>query len=72
MEFRRDLFISYAKLGLFAEQRGDLPVAIRRFESMVAMMTELSQQDPANAQWRQDLADAKEDLARLRAAADGR
>ncbi len=68
-EFRRDVFISYAKLGLLAEQRGDLPEAIRRFEQMVAMMTELSQKDPANAQWRQDLADAKEVLARLRAAA---
>jgi hypothetical protein len=33
------------------------------------MMTDLSQKDPANAQWRQDLANATRDLARLRAAA---
>jgi len=68
-QFRHDMFISYAKLGLFAEQRGDLPEAIRRFEQMVVLMWELSQKDPANAQWRQDLADATRDLARLRAAA---
>jgi hypothetical protein len=65
--FRGDVFISFPKLGLFAEQRGDLPEAIRRFEQMAAMMTELSQKDPANAQWRRDLANGV--LARLREAA---
>jgi len=67
-DFRRGVFISYARLGLFAKQRGDVPEAIRRFEQMVAMMTELSQKDPANAQWLQDLANANEELARLRTA----
>ncbi len=67
--YRRDVFISTAKLGLFAERMGDLSKAIAHFEAMVEMMTKLVAMDPANAQWKQDLQNATRDLERLKAKA---
>jgi len=52
--------------------QGNLPEAIRHFERAVGIMTELSQKDPANAQWREDLAYATGELARLRKWAKGK
>ena len=64
--YKRDLFVSNAKLGLFAIQQRNLPDAIEYYDKMVGMMEKLVKMAPSNHQWKRDLQKAQRDLERLK------
>ncbi len=53
--WRRDLSVSYNKVGDVLNAQGDLPGALKAYRDALAIAERLSASDPGNAEWRRDL-----------------
>ncbi len=53
--WRRDLSVSYNKIGDVLVAQGDLPAALKSFRDGLAIRDALAKSDPGNAGWRRDL-----------------
>jgi predicted Zn-dependent protease len=64
-EWRRDLAVSFAKLGWVHRQSADRAEALDFFRQGQAIMSRLSKISPDNATWKQDLARFDGQIAEL-------
>jgi Flp pilus assembly protein TadD len=54
-DWKRDLSVSYIKLGDVSQAQGDLNGAIAQYQSALEIAQKLAQQDPGNSGWQRDL-----------------
>jgi tetratricopeptide (TPR) repeat protein len=54
--WRRDLSVSYNKVGDVQAAQGDLAGALKSYRDSLAIRDRLAQSDPGNAGWQRDLA----------------
>jgi tetratricopeptide (TPR) repeat protein len=54
-DWRRDLSVSFQRIGNLQYAQGDLPGARKSFEDGLAIANRLAESDPANAGWQRDL-----------------
>jgi eukaryotic-like serine/threonine-protein kinase len=59
----RNISVSHIKIGDVLCNQGDLAGALAEYRAGLAIAERLATQDPANAQWQTDLAEACEDVA---------
>jgi len=53
--WRRDLSVSYGKVGNVLVTQGDLPGALKAYRDSLAIIEKLSASDPSNTEWQRDL-----------------
>ncbi|MCY2991191.1 MAG: TIR domain-containing protein [Planctomycetota bacterium] len=63
--WQHDLSVSHIKVGLVAERQGECDAARQEYAAAVAISERLTQLDPTNAMWRNDLAWLHERLEAL-------
>jgi predicted negative regulator of RcsB-dependent stress response len=66
--WRRDLSVSFNKIGEVQAAQGDLAAALTSYQASLAIRERLSAADPGNAGWQRDLSVSHERIGEVQAA----